>query len=100
MLQGLVSERGWDRKLALGRLRTRWPDVVGAQIAARSEPIKLEGGRLTIRVEGGAWAAELALLGHSLANAAAAFLGRDLVHEVAVIAGSPRSSANPSADVI
>jgi predicted nucleic acid-binding Zn ribbon protein len=89
-LQDLVIERGWEKNLALGRLRAQWTSVVGAQVAARSEPIKLEKGRLTIRVEAGAWAAELALLGHSLAETAAAFLGHDLVHEVAVVVGSPK----------
>jgi predicted nucleic acid-binding Zn ribbon protein len=95
-LQDLVVERGWEGNLALGRLRAQWPEVVGEQVAARSEPIKLEDGRLTIRVEGGAWAAELALLGHSLATAAARFLGHDLVREVAIVAGSPRRSDRSS----
>ena len=82
-------ERGWDGALALAQLRARWADVVGDHIASRSEPIKLEKGRLTVRVEGGPWAAELALLGHELATNAARFLGHDLVQEVAVVTGSP-----------
>lgn len=84
----LVTERGWEEQMALGRLKARWAEVVGDQIAARSEPLRLEGGRLTIRVEGGPWAAELALLGSSLASTAAHFLGPGHVREVAVIAGS------------
>lgn len=83
----LVSERGWEEQLALGRLKARWTEVVGAQVATRSEPIRLEGGRLTIRVESGAWAAELALLGSSLATSAAHFLGPGQIREVAVVAG-------------
>ena len=59
----LISQRGWEEQMALGRLKARWAEVVGDQVAARSEPVRLESGRLTIRVEGGAWAAELALLG-------------------------------------
>ena len=85
----LVAERGWEERMALGRLRARWAEVVGEQVAARSEPVRLEDGRLTIRVEGGAWAAELALLGSTLANSAAHFLGPGRVREVAVVAGSP-----------
>jgi len=92
VLDHLIGERGWRAHLALGRLKAAWPEVVGSQIAARSEPIKLENGRLTIRVEGGAWAAELALLGPCLATSVARFLGHDLVQEVAIIAGSLRSS--------
>jgi len=99
-IQDLVSARGWERNLALGRLRARWAEVVGEQVAARSEPIKLENGRLTIRVESGPWAAELALLGQSLANAVAKFIGHDLVGEVAIVAGSVRGSQAPSAGAL
>ncbi len=91
----LIADRGWDERMTLGRLKSRWPDVVGAQIAARSEPIRLEGGRLTIRVEGGAWAAELALLGSTLATSAAQFLGAGQVQEVAVVAGRLKRPPNP-----
>lgn len=84
----LITERGWEEQMALGRLKARWAEVVGEQIAARSEPLRLESGRLTIRVEGGAWAAELALLGSTLASSAAHFLGPGRVREVAVVTGS------------
>ena len=86
----LIADRGWDEMVALGRLRASWAEVVGADVAARSEPVRLDGGRLTIRVEGGSWAAELALLGSSLARAAAAFLGSQHVREVAVVGGRLR----------
>jgi predicted nucleic acid-binding Zn ribbon protein len=89
-LQRLVADRGWDERLALERLRGAWASVVGEPLAARSRPVRLEEGRLTVRVEGGAWAAELALLGPSIATAAARFLGTDHVREVAIVAGSLR----------
>jgi predicted nucleic acid-binding Zn ribbon protein len=90
VIQDLVVQRGWQKNLALGRLKSMWSEVVGAQIAARSEPMKLDNGRLTIQVEGGAWAAELALMGPSITSAVAGFLGRDLVQEVSIVAGSWR----------
>jgi predicted nucleic acid-binding Zn ribbon protein len=86
-VEQLVAERGWQERMALGRLKARWPEIVGEQVAARSEPLRLEEGRLTIRVEGGPWAAELALLGSALANSVAHFLGPGRVREVAVVAG-------------
>lgn len=92
----LVAERGWDEHVALGRLKEHWAQVVGNQVAARSEPTRLENGRLTIRVEGGSWAAELALIGQSLATAAARFLGSELVREVAVVGGQVRSASKRS----
>ncbi|TMK18045.1 MAG: DUF721 domain-containing protein [Actinobacteria bacterium] len=96
VIDDVVAQKGWGAHIALGRLKAKWPEVVGAQVAARSEPVKLEDGRLTIRVEGGAWAAELALLGSSLATAVAQFLGHDLVKEVAITAGSARNPKQSS----
>ena len=95
ILGDLVAQRGWERNLALGRLKSAWGEVVGPQIAARSEPLKLEGGRLTICVEAGSWAAELALMGASIADASAHFLGPDLVKEVAIVARARRSAEEP-----
>jgi len=89
-----VARNGWGPNLALGRLKERWPEVVGPHVAARSEPVKLVDGRLTIRVESGPWAAELALLGASLATAVARFLGHDLVKEVAITASPARGVQN------
>ena len=89
-IKTLIADKGWGGQLSLGLLKAEWAKVVGNQIAARSEPIRLENGRLTVRVESGAWAAELALLGTSLATAAARFLGADHVREVAVVAGRIR----------
>lgn len=86
-VQQLVADRGWEERMALGRLKASWGSIVGEHVAARSEPVRLEGGRLTIRVEGGPWAAELALLGSSLASAAARFLGATKVQEVQVVGG-------------
>jgi predicted nucleic acid-binding Zn ribbon protein len=92
VLRDLAESRGWEEHLAFGRLLEHWSEVVGDQIAARSHPVKLEGRRLTIRVEPGAWAAELALMAPKLADAAARFLRPQIVDEVAVVTGLPRRS--------
>ena len=89
-LKDVADDQGWENHLALGKLRENWEQVVGVAIAARSIPVKLEEGRLTVKVEPGAWAAELALMGQSLATAAGGYLGADLVREVAIMTGLPR----------
>ena len=81
--------------MALGRLREAWPSIVGDQVAARSEPVSLVRGALTVRAEGGAWAAELTLLGGSVAAAANRFLGEGCVRSVRVAAGSLRGEPEP-----
>src|SRR5918996_5026311 len=84
-LRIVADDQGWEEHLALGKLHANWERVVGAAVAARSTPIKLESGRLTVRVEPGAWAAELALMAQSLATAAGGYLGGDVVQEVAIV---------------
>jgi len=84
----LISRRGWHERLALGTLRSEWALVVGPHIASRSEPVRLEAGRLLVRAEGGAWATELALMAPALAAAAAARVGGNFVREVGVVAGA------------
>jgi predicted nucleic acid-binding Zn ribbon protein len=93
LLQTLVAGRGWHDKMALGELRRAWPQIVGEHVSARSRPIALSRGTLTVRAEGGAWAAELTLLGTALAAKADAFLGGDgRVARVTVTGGSTGSS--------
>ena len=89
VLKLVAENEGWEEKLALGKLRENWATVVGDAVAGRSAPIKLEEGRLTVKVEPGAWAAELALMGRAVATAAGGYLGGDLVHEVAIVTGLP-----------
>ena len=91
-LKLVADDEGWEVPLALGKLRENWAAVVGPAIAARSEPLRLEAGRLTVRVEPGAWAAELALMGRDVATAAGGYLGGDLVQEVAIVTGLRRKA--------
>lgn len=88
LLPQLVAGRGWGERIALGRLRDQWPAIVGEQVAARSEPVALSRGVLTVRADGGAWASELTLLARTLAEKVDAFLGGESVREVRVSAGS------------
>jgi predicted nucleic acid-binding Zn ribbon protein len=79
--------RGWGERLTLGRLRNQWPAVVGASVAARSEPVKLAAGVLTIRAESGAWATELTLLAKQLLARMGDQLGAGVVRDVRVVVG-------------
>jgi predicted nucleic acid-binding Zn ribbon protein len=93
LLPILVNGRGWKGRLAVGRLRDAWAEIVGPHVAAHSEPVRLQQGTLTIRVEPGAWASELTLLGASLATRSDAFLGSDgMIRQVQIQAGSTGSS--------
>ncbi len=87
ILGRLVNRAGWAERMRLGRLRDAWPQIVGDQVASRSEPVRLEDGVLQVRADGSAWATELTLLSASIASKAASFLGDSSVREVRVSAG-------------
>jgi predicted nucleic acid-binding Zn ribbon protein len=97
LLRTLVSGRGWNERMALGRLRDAWADVVGANVAARCVPVGLSRGVLAVKADGGAWATELTLLARSIAQKADSFLGGGAVREVKVSAGGPLQTRSPEA---
>jgi predicted nucleic acid-binding Zn ribbon protein len=72
-----------------GKLRDEWATVVGPDVAARSTPVGLKAGVLSIRADGAAWATELTLLGRSIVEKVDSYLGGGIVREVRVSAGPP-----------
>ena len=89
LLSTLVSGRGWDERMRFGRLREEWADVVGPDVAARSTPVALNAGILSIKADGAAWATELTLLARSIVDKVDSYLGGGVVREVRVSAGPP-----------
>ena len=89
LLSTLVSGRGWDERMRFGRLREEWADVVGPDVAARSTPVALNAGILSIKADGAAWATELTLLARSIVEKVDSYLGGGVVREVRVSAGPP-----------
>jgi predicted nucleic acid-binding Zn ribbon protein len=75
--------------MLFGRLLEEWATVVGADVAARSTPVGLRAGVLSIRADGAAWATELTLLGRSIVEKVDSYLGGGVVREVRVSAGAP-----------
>lgn len=55
--QGLKADKGIRRQ----RIRQAWEEAVGTLIARNSEPIKIQGDTLIVRVTDTAWAQELSL---------------------------------------
>jgi predicted nucleic acid-binding Zn ribbon protein len=89
LVQTLVAGRGWSEHMKFGRLVEEWATVVGADVAARSTPVALKAGILSIRADGAAWATELTLLGRSIVAKVDSYLGGGVVSEVRVTAGPP-----------
>jgi predicted nucleic acid-binding Zn ribbon protein len=58
----LVEDHGWDVDLRVHGVFGRWPELVGAEVAAHSTPESFDDGRLVVRTDSTAWATQLKLL--------------------------------------
>jgi predicted nucleic acid-binding Zn ribbon protein len=61
-----IEQLGWTGPLSEARLFSQWPGLVGAEIAARCQPVSLRDGELRIAAESTAWATQLRLLAPQL----------------------------------
>lgn len=66
VLSEIVNERDWEAGLAEGNLFSLWASVVGDEIAARTAPISLLDGVLTIQTTSTAWAVQLKIVSSEL----------------------------------
>lgn len=84
LLAKLVKDRGWQRPVAEGGVFGAWERVVGPEIAAKSRPVKLEDGELTVEAVSTAWATQLRLLSSGILARIARHVGPDLVRRIRV----------------
>lgn len=63
VLGEFLTRRGWSARLRASTIHARWEDLVGAQIAAHTRPVRLHGGVLVLAVDSPAWATQLRYLG-------------------------------------
>ena len=84
-----------------GALEARWREVVGVEIAKRTEPVKLTKGRnggpssLEIRVAGPA-AAIIQHQAHEILARVNLFLGADAVQKLRIVQGPLQKKAEPA----
>jgi predicted nucleic acid-binding Zn ribbon protein len=80
----LIAAHGWDERLAVQRIYSDWPGVVGPEVAAHSAVEGFEDGILAIRADSTAWAKQLQLLAPGLVRRLNAELGQGAVLRVEV----------------
>ncbi|MCF8530876.1 MAG: DciA family protein [Candidatus Nanopelagicales bacterium] len=78
-VEKLVVEQGWQHDSAVAALSTRWAEIVGADVAAHSQPGEFREGILEIHAESTAWATQLKLLTPTILGAISADLGPSVV---------------------
>jgi predicted nucleic acid-binding Zn ribbon protein len=62
VIDSLTRVMGWVSPLARGELLSAWSSLVGDDIAARSEPVGIEEGVLSIQCDSTAWATQLRMM--------------------------------------
>jgi predicted nucleic acid-binding Zn ribbon protein len=85
-IERLTAERGWDVPVAVGGVMGRWPEIVGADIAAHCEPEHYaeDDKVLTVRCDSTVWATQLRLLTPRLVAALNQELGHGTVRLITV----------------
>ena len=62
LLNELIQERDWKSGLSEGEIFVKWGEIVGADIAANSQPIEIKDEKLIIKCASTAWATQLNLI--------------------------------------
>ena len=58
----LIRDRGWSTPVAVGSVLTRWPQLVGPEIALHCRPESFENSVVRVRTSSTAWATQLRLM--------------------------------------
>ncbi len=84
LVGAVAAERGWELDLAVGSLAGRWPELVGADVAAHCRPERFDDGELVLVAESTAWATQLRMLAPTLLARIANGVGAGVVRRVVV----------------
>jgi predicted nucleic acid-binding Zn ribbon protein len=84
VVEGYLTDRGWQRPLAEARLFADWAAIVGDDVAAHCAPSALRDGELKISAESTAWATQLRMLQGTLLARIVAELGTEVVTRVVI----------------
>jgi predicted nucleic acid-binding Zn ribbon protein len=90
-LEALVAQRGWTLPAAVVGVLDRWAEIVGADIAARTEPESFAEGVLVVRAASTAWATQLRLIAPDIVRLLNLELGHGSVTRIDI-----RGPAGPS----
>jgi predicted nucleic acid-binding Zn ribbon protein len=81
----LVADHGWELDLRVHGVFGRWPELVGAEVAAHATPESFADGRLVVRTDSTAWATQLRLLAPTVVRRLNEELGHGTVTAIEVL---------------
>lgn len=87
-LARLARRPGWAERLGAARVEAAWLDIVGEELAAQCEPVRLAGKVLTIRAASPVWATQLRYLTAQLLQRSADVMGPGSVTSVTIVVGA------------
>ena len=88
-LSGLLAEAGWQQRIAMGSVFGRWADIVGAELAAHTQPDSFADGELAVIADSTAWATQVRLLAPMLVRRLNEEVGNGSVRRVKVRGPQP-----------
>lgn len=62
VMKRFVAEQGWEKSLSVHQVFTRWPQLVGPEVAQHTEPVSFFDGQVTVQADSTAWATQMRLL--------------------------------------
>ena len=83
-IRGLIGDQGWQTEAAMGSVFGRWPQIVGADLAAHTRPDRFTEGELLVTADSTAWATQVRLLAGTLVRRLNSELGEGTVTKVKV----------------
>jgi predicted nucleic acid-binding Zn ribbon protein len=83
-LGGLLRDQGWQTQAAVGSVFGRWPEIVGAEMAAHTKPDRLDGDELVVIADSTAWATQVRWLARDLIRTLNAELGSGTIAAVKI----------------
>ncbi|MBW3084179.1 hypothetical protein KEM60_00363 [Austwickia sp. TVS 96-490-7B] len=81
----LLAERGWSSDVAVGSVVSRWPSVVGEDVAHHVVPSTFDQGILTVQADSTSWATTLRYMTPMLLERLAAEVGPGVVTELQIL---------------
>ncbi len=95
-LPGLIQEclhgLGLAERLREAEIWRIWPDVVGATVAARAQPLRIINGTLTVAVSSAPWIQELRFMTGMIRDKLNNSLGGEVVREIVLKAGKVQNT--------
>jgi len=89
IVDGLLEEEVFSRGMPVAELASRWPEIVGARLAAETAPVSLDEGLLVVGATSGPWGAQATFLHEEIRRKADEALGGGRVTTIRIVVRNP-----------